>query len=116
MSEHITDTAALPEGGNADCGGIDRLTQELEALREEKRRRHMLDYAREGLRSRGLDSGFAQFLVGEDERQTARNIGDFEKHFTGALAGEVARRLPKEAPQDFAQPDVKRVRRGIKKV
>lgn len=92
------------------------LAAELEALRQEKRQRQLLDSAREGLRARGLDGGFAPYLIGEDEKQTARNIGDFEKHFTAALAAEMAKRLPRETPADFSAPAAKTVRRGIRKV
>lgn len=96
---------------------LKELTRELEALRDEKRRRHMLEYAREGLRSRGIDSGFAPYLLGEDERQTGKNIGDFEKHFTSALATEISKRLPKDSPADFSQPaQAKKARRGIRKL
>lgn len=95
---------------------LQALTCELDALREEKRQRHLLECAQQGLRSRGLDSGFAAFLIGADERQTARNIGEFERHFTAALAGEMAKRLPKPAPADFAAPAERRVRRGIRKI
>jgi len=102
---------------NQAADTVSALTAELEALRREKQGRHLLDCAREGLRSRGLSAGFAPFLLGEDEKLTARNIGEFEKHFTAALAGEMAKRLPKEAPADFsADEGRKSVRRGIRKV
>ena len=110
MEEHITDD-------NQSAEQVVALTAELEALRLEKQRRLLLDSAREGLRARGLDAGFAPFLLGEDEKLTARNIGEFEKHFTAALAGEMVRRLPKEAPTDFSSDTgSKGARRGIRKV
>jgi hypothetical protein len=93
------------------------LTRELETLREEKRRRALLEAAQAGLQARGLPTGFAPFVMGEDEKTTAKNVGVFERQFTTALAGEMARRLPQDAPADFnAAPPAKRVRRGIRKV
>ena len=44
---------------NQGADTISALTAELEALRREKQGRHLLDCAREGLRSRGLSAGFA---------------------------------------------------------
>ncbi len=95
---------------------IGRLTSELGELREEKRLRHLTDYAREALRSRGLEAGFAMFLTGTDEKKTGRNIAEFEKYYTAALATEIAKRFAKEPPADFPPPSERRVRRGVRTV
>jgi len=92
------------------------LRQQIAALRMEKRQQELLENARQTLTGRGLSTGFAVFLVGEDERGTARNIAEFERQFTAALETEVARRLPQQTPEDFAAVPVPRQRRGIRRV
>ena len=92
------------------------LARELAEYKARERARALGDDARAGLRARGLSEGFAAFLIGADERETAKNLAEFEKCWQAAVGDEVRRRIPQTAPPDYdAVPPAPR-KRGIRKV
>ena len=90
---------------------------ELESLRLEKQTRSIRESAGAQLSARGISTEFAPFLLGEDEAATTKNIAAFERAWNSSLQAEVARRLPRQQPRDFAAAAATPVRRmGIRRV
>lgn len=89
--------------------------QELEALRKEKRERAQRERAEAALREAGVPAAFAPLLAGEDDGGTDRRTEAFCAAYQEALAEEVRRRLPREAPPMDA-PAPKRAERGVRRL
>ncbi len=92
------------------------LEQELERLRAQERRRQLTDEAREALEARGLEAGFAPFVLGETGEETRQRVEQLERCLDQALRRRLAAALPTGEPQDFLAARPQRRTRGIRRV
>ena len=92
------------------------LEQELEELRKEKLQRLLMDEASALLNERGIDPGFAAFVLAEDSAATRKKVEQFDRRYAEALRKHLAARLPAAEPRDFSAARPKARRRGIRKV
>ena len=103
-----TETSALPETSAMEA--------ELEELRKEKLHRLLMDEASMLLQERGIDPGFAAFVLAEDSVATRRKVDQFERKLSDTLHKQLASRLPVGEPRDFRAAKLPQRRRGIRKV
>lgn len=89
--------------------------QELEALRREKQERVQRERAAEALAGAGVPVSFAPLLAGADDGGTDERTAAFCTAYQEALAEEVRRRLPREAPA-MTPPAPKRAERGVRRI
>lgn len=92
------------------------LEQELEELRKEKLHRLLMDEASALLHERGIDPGFAAFVLAEDSAATRKKVEQFDRKLTDTLQKHLAARLPVGEPRDFRAAKLPQRRRGIRKV
>ena len=92
------------------------LEQELEALRQEKQHRQLADEAAAMLTERGIDPGFAPFVLGDSAAATRKKVEQFDRRYAEALRRYLAARLPTAEPRDFSAVKPKPRRRGIRRV
>ena len=92
------------------------LEQEVEALRQEKHRRQLADEAAALLRERGIDPGFAPFVLGDSTAGTRKKVEQFDRRYAETLRQHLAARLPAAEPRDFSAARPKPRRRGIRKL
>jgi len=92
------------------------LEQEVEALRREKQHRQLADEAAALLQERGIDPGFAAFVLGDSTAATRKKVEQFDRRYAEALRKHLAARLPAAEPRDFSAARPKVRRRGIRKV
>ncbi len=90
------------------------LKQEVEQLREEHRRRVLLEAARAALESRGIDPGFAAFVLAEDSQQMAQRVEQFDRQLSEAFQAQAAG-LAAAQPRDFSVSTPKKRTRGIRR-
>jgi len=115
MSEVLTEQPEVhpetqPEPVNA------ALEQELEVLRKEKLHRLLMDEATLLLNERGIDPGFAAFVLAEDSAATRKKVEQFDRALAATLRKHLAARLPVGEPRDFTVGAARPRRRGIRKV
>lgn len=89
--------------------------QELETLREEKRKRIQQTRAREALEAAGIPASFAALLAGGDDADTDQRTRDFCTVYQTALSEDVRKRLPQQPPM-VTPPVPQRLPRGIRKL
>lgn len=89
--------------------------QELETLRMEKRQRTQRERAQAALEAVGVPGSFAALLAGADDRDTDQRAEQFCAAYQAALAEDVCRRLPKQAPV-VTPPAPQRAKRGIQRI
>lgn len=89
--------------------------QELETLRKEKQERAQRERARSALEAAGIPAAFAPLLAGGDDALTDERTAAFCAAYQAALAEEVRRRLPREAP-DLTPPAPRRAERGVRRI
>ena len=92
------------------------LEQELEELRKEKLQRLLMDEASALLNERGIDPGFAAFVLAEDSAATRKKVEQFDRKLSDTLQKHLAARLPVGEPRDFRAAKLPQRRRGIRKV
>ena len=92
------------------------LEQELEALRREKLHRLLMDEASMLLQERGIDPGFAAFVLAEDSTSTRKKVEQFDRKLADTLRKHLTDRLPVGEPKDFRAAKIPQRRRGIRKV
>jgi len=92
------------------------LEQELEELRQEKLHRLLMDEASMLLNERGIDPGFAAFVLAEDSAATRKKVEQFDRKLAETLHKHLATRLPVGEPKDFRAAKIPQRRRGIRKV
>ena len=89
--------------------------RELEALRAEKHQRTQQARAQAALDSAGVPTAFAALLTGTDDADTDRRTEQFCAAYQAALAEDIRKRLPQQAP--LVTPAVtQRPRRGIQRI
>lgn len=89
--------------------------QELETLRMEKQQRTQRERAQAALEAAGVSGSFAALLAGADDRDTDQRAEQFCAAYQAALAEDVCRRLPKQAPE-VASPTPRRAERGVRRI
>lgn len=92
------------------------LEQELEELRKEKLNRLLMDEASMLLTERGIDPGFAAFVLAEDSAATRKKVEQFDRKLSDTLRKHLTDRLPVGEPRDFRAAKLPQRRRGIRKV
>ena len=92
------------------------LEQELEELRREKLHRLLMDEASMLLQERGIDPGFAAFVLAEDSAATRKKVEQFDRKLADTLRKHLSDRLPVGEPKDFRAAKMPQRRRGIRKV
>ena len=92
------------------------LEQELEELRKEKLHRLLMDEASMLLQERGIDPGFAAFVLAEDSAATRKKVEQFDRKLADTLRKHLTDRLPVGEPKDFRVAKMPQRRRGIRKV
>ena len=92
------------------------LEQELEELRREKLHRLLMDEASMLLQERGIDPGFAAFVLAEDSVATRKKVEQFDRKLADTLRKHLTDRLPVGEPKDFRAAKMPQRRRGIRKV
>lgn len=92
------------------------LEQELEELRKEKLHRLLMDEASMLLQERGIDPGFAAFVLAEDSTSTRKKVEQFDRKLADTLRKHLTDRLPVGEPKDFRAAKIPQRRRGIRKV
>ena len=92
------------------------LEQELEELRREKLHRLLMDEASMLLQERGIDPGFAAFVLAEDSAATRKKVEQFDRKLADTLRKHLTDRLPVGEPKDFRAAKMPQRRRGIRKV
>ena len=92
------------------------LEQELEELRKEKLHRLLMDEASMLLQERGIDPGFAAFVLAEDSAATRKKVEQFDRRLADTLRKHLTDRLPVGEPKDFRAAKIPQRRRGIRKV
>lgn len=92
------------------------LEQELEELRREKLHRLLMDEASMLLQERGIDPGFAAFVLAEDSDATRKKVEQFDRKLADTLRKHLTDRLPVGEPKDFRAAKMPQRRRGIRKV
>ena len=92
------------------------LEQELEELRREKLHRLLMDEASMLLQERGIDPGFAAFVLAEDSAATRKKVEQFDRKLADTLRKHLTDRLPVGEPKDFRAARMPQRRRGIRKV
>ena len=92
------------------------LEQELEELRKEKLHRLLMDEASMLLQERGIDPGFAAFVLAEDSTSTRKKVEQFDRKLADTLRKHLTDRLPVGEPRDFRAAKQPQRRRGIRKV
>ena len=92
------------------------LEQELEELRREKLHRLLMDEASMLLQERGIDPGFAAFVLAEDSAATRKKAEQFDRKLADTLRKHLTDRLPVGEPKDFRAAKMPQRRRGIRKV
>lgn len=92
------------------------LEQELEELRKEKLHRLLMDEASMLLQERGIDPGFAAFVLAEDSISTRKKVEQFDRKLADTLRKHLTDRLPVGEPKDFRAAKIPQRRRGIRKV
>ena len=92
------------------------LEQELEELRREKLQRLLMDEASMLLQERGIDPGFAAFVLAEDSIATRKKVEQFDRKLADTLRKHLTDRLPVGEPKDFRAAKMPQRRRGIRKV
>ena len=93
-----------------------QLEKELEELRKEKLHRLLMDEASMLLQERGIDPGFAAFVLAEDSAATRKKVEQFDRRLTDTLRKHLTDRLPVGEPKDFRAAKIPQRRRGIRKV
>lgn len=93
-----------------------QLEQELEELRKEKLNRLLMDEASMLLTERGIDPGFAAFVLAEDSAATRKKVEQFDRKLSDTLRKHLTDRLPVGEPRDFRAAKLPQRRRGIRKV
>lgn len=89
--------------------------QELETLRAEKRQQVQQARAREALETAGIPASFASLLAGGNDMETDQRAKDFCAAYQAALAEDVRKRLPQQAPV-VVPPAPQRPKRGIQRI
>lgn len=89
--------------------------QELEALRREKQERAQRERAEAALTGAGIPTAFAPLLAGGDDEGTDARTARFCAAYQEALAEEIRRRLPRDAP-DLTPPAPRRAERGVRRI
>ena len=92
------------------------LEQELEELSREKLHRLLMDEASMLLQERGIDPGFAAFVLAEDSAATRKKVEQFDRKLADTLRKHLTDRLPVGEPKDFRATKMPQRRRGIRKV
>ena len=92
------------------------LERELEELRKEKLHRLLMDEASMLLQERGIDPGFAAFVLAEDSTSTRKKVEQFDRKLADTLRKHLTDRLPVGEPKDFRAAKIPQRRRGIRKV
>ena len=95
---------------------VAQLEQELEELRKEKLHRLLMDEASMLLQERGIDPGFASFVLAEDSAATRKKVEQFDRRLADTLRKHLTDRLPVREPKDFRAAKIPQRRRGIRKV
>lgn len=117
MEEPIMQTEQTPAQQPAPAAGpSEEMARELEALREEKRRRALLEEAQSLLEERGIAPHFAPFVLGEDGAATRRRVEQFDRQLSDALQRHLASHLPPGEPKDFSVSRPAARRRGIRRL
>ena len=93
-----------------------QLEKELEELRKEKLHRLLMDEASMLLQERGIDPGFAAFVLAEDSAATRKKVEQFDRKLADTLRKHLTDRLPVGEPKDFRAAKMPQRRRGIRKV
>lgn len=114
LQETVPETA--PETAPEAADTTAALEQELEELRQEKLRRLLSDEAAALLSERGIDPGFAPFVLGEDSAATRKRVEQFDRQLAAALRKHLAAKLPAGEPRDFSAARPVQRRRGIRRV
>lgn len=89
--------------------------QELNALREEKRKHVQTERACGALKNAGIPQAFAALLIGADDTDTDERVTSFCRTYQETLTQDIRKRLPAEAPV-LTSPQPARPRRGIVRV
>lgn len=89
------------------------LRQELQELKEEKRRQLLLEETRTLLEERQVPGVFAAYLLGADPEITRQNAAEFCRQYEQALRQAMAARLPRSQPRDFDAARPRPSRRGV---
>ncbi len=89
------------------------LQQELQELKEERRRQLLLEETRTLLEERQIPGVFAEYLLGADLEVTRQNAAEFCRQYEQALRQAMAARLPRSQPRDFDAARPRPSRRGV---
>lgn len=89
--------------------------QELEALRLEKRQAVQRQRAQAALETAGVPVSFAALLAGADDGDTDQKTEQFCAAYQAALAEDIRKRLPQQAPV-VQPPAAQRKNRGIRRI
>lgn len=89
------------------------LRQELQELKEEKRRQLLLEETRTLLEERQVPGVFAAYLLGADPEITRQNAAEFCRQYEQALRQAMVARLPRSQPRDFDAARPRPSRRGV---
>ena len=89
------------------------LQQELQELKEERRRQLLLEETRTLLEERQIPGVFAEYLLGADLEVTRQNAAEFCRQYAQALRQAMAARLPRSQPRDFDAARPRPSRRGV---
>lgn len=89
--------------------------QELETLREEKRRREQTQRAEKALDASDIPLSFAALLAGRDDTETDGRVKAFCETYQQTLSQDIRKRLPTE-PTVMHIPTIARIRRGIVRI
>ena len=89
------------------------LQQELQELKEERRRQLLLEETRTLLEERQIPGVFAEYLLGADPEVTRQNAAEFCRQYEQALRQAMAARLPRSQPRDFDAARPRPSRRGV---
>ena len=90
------------------------LEQELEELRREKLHRLLMDEASMLLQERGIDPGFAAFVLAEDSAATRKKVEQFDRQLSEAMQKHLTAHLTAGEPRDFAVHKPQKRVRGIR--
>lgn len=116
MEEHMTQAEQIPAEPQQEQADQAAMVRELETLREEKRRRGLLEEAQKLLEERGIEPRFAPFVLGQDSAATRRQVEQFERQLSDTLQRHLAAHLPAGEPKDFSVNRPAFRRRGIRRV
>lgn len=114
--EELQEEAPAAAAETSALSETSAMEAELEELRKEKLHRLLMDEASMLLQERGIDPGFAAFVLAEDSVATRRKVDQFERKLSDTLHKQLASRLPVGEPRDFRAAKLPQRRRGIRKV